>query len=145
MDLLDRLLGHDAWTTRQLLLRCRGLADAALDREFDIGHRTVRATLAHITRNVAGWSELMSGPAAPSGRRGPAGAGRADLGAPSRSGLTAIRGVPSHWAPGPGGGRIFAAPVPGRARRQRLRSTLRQETPMIIPSLRARLLRRAPL
>ena len=61
MDLLDRLLGHDAWTTRQLLLRCRGLADAALDREFDIGHRTVRATLAHIIRNVEVWSDLMSG------------------------------------------------------------------------------------
>ena len=61
MDLLDRLLGHDAWTTRQLLLRCRGLTDAALDREFDIGHRTVRATLAHIVRNVEVWSDLMSG------------------------------------------------------------------------------------
>jgi len=51
MDLLDRLLGHDAWTTRQLLLCCRGLTDAELDREFDIGHRTVRATLLHIIRN----------------------------------------------------------------------------------------------
>jgi hypothetical protein len=41
MDILDRLLGHDAWTTRQLLLRCRDLTDAQLDREFDIGHRSV--------------------------------------------------------------------------------------------------------
>ena len=53
MDLLDRLLGHDAWTTRQLLLRCRDLTDEQLDREFDIGHRTVRATLLHVIRN--GW------------------------------------------------------------------------------------------
>jgi len=52
MDLLDRLLGHDAWTTRQLLLRCRDLTDEQLDREFDIGHRTVRATLEHVIRNV---------------------------------------------------------------------------------------------
>ncbi len=52
MDLLDRLLGHDAWTTRQLLLRCRNLTDEQLDREFDIGHRTVRATLLHVIRNV---------------------------------------------------------------------------------------------
>src|SRR4029453_2649924 len=61
MDLLDRLLGHDSWTTRQLLLRCQGLANGQLDQEFDIGHRTVRATLLHIIRNVEVWSDLMSG------------------------------------------------------------------------------------
>jgi uncharacterized damage-inducible protein DinB len=61
MDLLDRLLGHDAWTTRQLLGRCRELTDEQLDREFDIGHRTVRATSLHILRNMEGWAELMSG------------------------------------------------------------------------------------
>lgn len=61
MDLLDRLLGHDSWTTRQLLLRCQSLTDAELDQEFDIAHRTVRATLLHIIRNVEVWSDLMSG------------------------------------------------------------------------------------
>jgi len=61
MDLLDRLLEHDAWTTRQLLLCCRNLTDELLDREFDIGQRTVRATLLHIIRNVEVWSDLMSG------------------------------------------------------------------------------------
>ncbi|MCX5974905.1 MAG: DinB family protein [Coprothermobacterota bacterium] len=60
MDLLDRLLGHDAWTTHQLLLRCRSLTDEQLDRELDIGHRTVRATLLHIIRNVELWSDLMA-------------------------------------------------------------------------------------
>jgi uncharacterized damage-inducible protein DinB len=55
MDLLDRLLGtHDAWTTRQLLGRCRELTDEQLDHEFEIGHRTVRATLLHMIRNVEG-------------------------------------------------------------------------------------------
>ena len=63
MDLLDRLLGHDAWTTRQLLDRCEGLTEAQLDQEFDIGHRTVRATLLHIIRNVEVWSDLMAGSA----------------------------------------------------------------------------------
>lgn len=61
MDLLDRLLGHDAWTTRQLLERCRNLSNDELDREFDIGHRTVRATFLHIIRNVEIWTDLMSG------------------------------------------------------------------------------------
>jgi uncharacterized damage-inducible protein DinB len=64
MDLLDRLLGHDAWTTRQLLLLCRDLTDEQLDREFDIGHRSVRATFLHIIRNVEIWSDLMAGRAA---------------------------------------------------------------------------------
>lgn len=61
MDLLDRLLGHDAWTTRQLLLLCRPLTDEQLDREFDIGHRSLRATFGHIIRNVEWWSDQMAG------------------------------------------------------------------------------------
>src|SRR4051794_34858227 len=60
MDLLDRLLEHDAWTTHQLLARCRDLTDAQLDQDFDLGHGTVRATLLHIIRNVEVWSGLMS-------------------------------------------------------------------------------------
>jgi len=61
MDLLDRLLGHDAWTTRKLLLRCRELSEEQMDRPFDIGHRTVRGTFLHVIRNVEIWSDLMSG------------------------------------------------------------------------------------
>jgi uncharacterized damage-inducible protein DinB len=61
MNLLDRLLGHDSWTTRKLLLLCQRLTDEQLDREFDIAHRTVRATLEHIIGNVEAWSDLMAG------------------------------------------------------------------------------------
>jgi uncharacterized damage-inducible protein DinB len=61
MDLLDRLLGHDAWTTRQLLDIAAILSDAELDREFDIGHRTLRATFEHIVWNMEVWSSLMAG------------------------------------------------------------------------------------
>ena len=57
MDLLDRLLGHDAWTTRQLLLRCQSLSDVQLDREFPIGHATLRATFAHIIWNTEAWTD----------------------------------------------------------------------------------------
>jgi len=59
MDLLDRLLGHDRWSTRQLLDICATLPDDQLDKDFDIGHRTLRATLNHIVRNMEGWSMLM--------------------------------------------------------------------------------------
>lgn len=61
MDLLDRFLGHDAWTTRKLLVICQGLSDEQLDHPFDIGHRTVRATLEHVVRNVEVWTDLMAG------------------------------------------------------------------------------------
>ena len=63
MDLLDRLLGHDAWTTQQLVGLAAELSDEQLDRDFDIGHRSVRATLMHIIRNVEIWSALMAGEA----------------------------------------------------------------------------------
>jgi uncharacterized damage-inducible protein DinB len=60
MDLLDRLLGHDAWTTRRLLDICASLTDEELDREFDIGHRTLRSTLIHVIYNMEVWSALMA-------------------------------------------------------------------------------------
>jgi uncharacterized damage-inducible protein DinB len=61
MDLLDRLLGHDAWTTEQLLKLYQPLTDAQLDRQFDIGHRSLRATMDHIIHNLEVWSMLMAG------------------------------------------------------------------------------------
>jgi uncharacterized damage-inducible protein DinB len=61
MDLLDRLLRHDAWTTRQLVKLCVPLSDDQLDRQFDIGHRSLRATLDHIIHNMEVWSTLMAG------------------------------------------------------------------------------------
>jgi uncharacterized damage-inducible protein DinB len=61
MDLLDRLLGHDAWTTRQLLDMAAELTDEQLDREFDLGHRTVRRTFEHIIWNIECWTDLMKG------------------------------------------------------------------------------------
>jgi uncharacterized damage-inducible protein DinB len=61
MNLLDRLLGHDAWTTRLLLDLSAPLTDEQLDRAFDIGHRTLRATLAHLIHNMETWSALMAG------------------------------------------------------------------------------------
>jgi uncharacterized damage-inducible protein DinB len=59
MDLLDRLLGHDEWTTGELLRRCGELTEFQLNERFDIGHETVRATLVHMIDNVGNWTELM--------------------------------------------------------------------------------------
>ncbi len=60
MDLLDRLLEHDHWATAQLLDLSRGLTDAQLDQEFDIGHRTLRDTFEHVIVNIAFWTALMT-------------------------------------------------------------------------------------
>lgn len=61
MDLLDRLIGHDTWTTRQLLLACQALPDEALDREFEIDHKSLRETFLHMLENVETWTDLMAG------------------------------------------------------------------------------------
>jgi uncharacterized damage-inducible protein DinB len=59
MDIMDRLLAHDTWTTRQLLLACMSLSDALLDQEFDIDHRSLRQTFVHIIRNMEVWTDLL--------------------------------------------------------------------------------------
>ncbi len=71
MDLLDRLLEHDRWATSQLLVKCQSLSDAQLDEEFDIGHRSLRATIEHLIFNIEAWSALMAAQpmATPSGDR----------------------------------------------------------------------------
>ena len=59
MDILDRLLGHDSWSTRQLLLACQTLPDELLDQEFAIDHRSLRATFAHLIVNMETWTDLI--------------------------------------------------------------------------------------
>lgn len=59
MDLLDRLLGHDEWTTRQLLEHCRSLTDAQWRQTFDMGHTTLYQTFHHLIGNVEAWTDLM--------------------------------------------------------------------------------------
>ena len=59
MDLLDRLLAHDTWTTRQLLLACAPLPDELLDKVFDIDHCTLCQTFTHIIGNMELWTDLL--------------------------------------------------------------------------------------
>jgi uncharacterized damage-inducible protein DinB len=59
MDILDRLLAHDTWTTRQLLLACQSLPDDLLDQEFDIDQKTLRKTFLHIIQNMETWTDLL--------------------------------------------------------------------------------------
>lgn len=59
MDLLDRLLGHDEWTTRRLLEQGRSLTEAQWQQAFDLGHTTLYQTFQHIIGNVEAWTDLM--------------------------------------------------------------------------------------
>jgi uncharacterized damage-inducible protein DinB len=61
LDLADRLLAHDSWTTRQLLLACQSLPDALLDQEFEMDHQSLRKTFLHIIRNMEVWTDLLYG------------------------------------------------------------------------------------
>src|SRR5215212_11945182 len=60
MDLLDRLLGHDRWTTTQLLERCRELRAEQWTQPFNLGHQTLAATFQHMIGNVCVWTDLMA-------------------------------------------------------------------------------------
>jgi uncharacterized damage-inducible protein DinB len=60
LDLLDRLLEHDAWTTRRVLECAQALTGAQIDQCFDIGHQTVRKTLQHMIGNIEVWTDLMA-------------------------------------------------------------------------------------
>jgi len=61
MDLLDRLLQHDAWTTHRLMELCLPLSDAHLDRDFALGPGTLRKLWVHVVGNVEVWTALMAG------------------------------------------------------------------------------------
>lgn len=61
MDLLDRMLRHDSWTTEQLLMVAATLNDDQLDRWHHVGHRTIRDTFDHMIWNIECWTDLMRG------------------------------------------------------------------------------------
>ena len=61
MDLLDRLLDHDRWTTLQLLAVCRTLPPQILEATLDLGPGSVDATVRHMIANVQVWTDLMYG------------------------------------------------------------------------------------
>jgi uncharacterized damage-inducible protein DinB len=61
MELLDWLLGHDIWSTRQLVLQSAQLTDAQLDQPFDVDARSLRACFVHIIQNLEVWTELLAG------------------------------------------------------------------------------------
>lgn len=69
MTILDRLLGHDAWTTRQLLLRSRELSEEQMARKFDFGQRDLRQTFNHLITVMESHTDFLLGRSAPATSR----------------------------------------------------------------------------
>ena len=61
MTILERLLGHDSWTTRQLLLRCSELSEEQMSRHFDIGDKDLRETFHHIIAVMESHTDFLLG------------------------------------------------------------------------------------
>jgi uncharacterized damage-inducible protein DinB len=61
VDQNERLFQHDRWMTNLMFDAAAKLNDAALDQDFDIGNRTVRITLDHVTVGIEFWTTLMVG------------------------------------------------------------------------------------
>ena len=61
MTVLERLLAHDAWTTRQLLLRCKELPEEQMSRRFDIGDKDLRETFHHVIAVMETYTDFLRG------------------------------------------------------------------------------------
>lgn len=51
-DLVDTLLAHNAWATRRIIERCRGLKPAHFNMTLGIGPGSLRLTLAHLVETM---------------------------------------------------------------------------------------------
>lgn len=59
-DVAAVLLAHARAADEELLAACRTLTDAQLDTEFDMGLKTVRATLAHTIGATRLWADVYA-------------------------------------------------------------------------------------
>lgn len=60
MDQNDRLFGHDRDMTSHLLLLCKDLSEEQWNHEYDVGHRTVKATWNHMIGSTMMWTSSMA-------------------------------------------------------------------------------------
>ncbi len=59
-DPVQILLAHNHWATRNILDACAKLPGEQLDREFDMGLKTLRATMTHVLGAMRGWGDLLA-------------------------------------------------------------------------------------
>lgn len=61
MDQMERILGHDRWTTTRYLNLCKELPDELWDQELDISFKTLRETWSHMIGSSEFWVDQMEG------------------------------------------------------------------------------------
>lgn len=59
-DPVQILLAHNHWATRNILDACAKLSDQQLDRPFEMGLGSLRATLTHVLSAMRGWGDLLA-------------------------------------------------------------------------------------
>ncbi len=59
-DILNRLLRHDSWTTRQLIECTRSLSSEQFVCRFNIGPGSIHDTLRHIISVMFGWADSIA-------------------------------------------------------------------------------------
>jgi uncharacterized damage-inducible protein DinB len=59
-NLLDILLEHDKWATRQMLLACEKLSADQFARAFEMGPGSLQATIAHIIGAMRRWTDTLA-------------------------------------------------------------------------------------
>jgi uncharacterized damage-inducible protein DinB len=79
LNALSILLAHDRWAMQQALAAARSLSDAQLDRPFEMGRGTLRATLHHMVDAMNVWAERMHGRTADPTSSPPSGQSIGDL------------------------------------------------------------------
>jgi len=60
-DILEILLTHDAWATRQMLDACAKLTDAQLHQGFAIGPGSLHDTTLHMLGSMRLWTQVLAG------------------------------------------------------------------------------------
>jgi uncharacterized damage-inducible protein DinB len=61
MNIVDRLLEHNAWATRVVLERCRSLTPEQFGRRFEMGLGSLHDTLLHTIGAMIRWSDRIAG------------------------------------------------------------------------------------
>ena len=61
MDVVDRLLAHDRWTTDLYLTICKELPDDQWDQEIDVSFSSLRNTFDHMIGSAEFWLRQMLG------------------------------------------------------------------------------------
>ncbi|MEZ6241582.1 MAG: DinB family protein [Phycisphaerales bacterium] len=57
---VEILLAHNHWATRNILDACTKLSDAELDKPFEMGVGSLRATMTHLLGALRGWGDLLA-------------------------------------------------------------------------------------